>query len=220
MQTRLRSAILHTLIICVLIWFGSTSSRLPQSGLEFAAILSHPHLLSVIFVLTLTLICQYHINYCWLLCRAALRQIHGIHQSLPVTFQMFIVLLVYSLITWLDNAMWRSLASQFDCCTTHLVLDAVRLSFTSLQHFALLVHRINLIQWYIGLPSSVLGITLNGIHIFIVTGSFLYWCVMRLASQRFFIHSCIYLRVLIISYLATSLDTNSFSVLMCHKAVN
>jgi len=62
--------------------------------------------------------------------------------------------------------------------------------------------------------------TLNCIHIFIVTGSFLYWCVMRLASQRFFIHSCIYLRILIISYLATFLGTNSLSVLMCRKAVN
>jgi len=40
---------------------------------------------------------------------------------------------------------------------------------------------------------TVLGMMLNCIHIFIVTGSFLYWCVMRLASQRFFIHSCIYL---------------------------
>jgi len=62
--------------------------------------------------------------------------------------------------------------------------------------------------------------TLNCIHIFIVTGSFLYWCVMRPASQRFFIHSCIYLRILIISYLATFLGTNSLSVLMCRKAVN
>jgi len=63
--------------------------------------------------------------------------------------------------------------------------------------------------------------TLNCIHIFIVTGSFLYWCVTRPASQRFFIiHSCIYLRILIISYLATFLSTNSLSVLMCRKAVN
>jgi len=43
---------------------------------------------------------------------------------------------------------------------------------------------------------SVLGTTLNCIHIFIVTGSFLYWCVMRPASQRFFIHSCICQRFL------------------------
>jgi len=68
--------------------------------------------------------------------------------------------------------------------------------------------------------ACVLGMTLNCIHIFIVTGSFLYWCVMRPASQRFFILSCIYLRILIISYLATFLGTNRFSVLMCRKAVN
>jgi len=43
---------------------------------------------------------------------------------------------------------------------------------------------------------------------------------MRPASQRFFIHSCIYLRILIISYLATFLGTNSLSVLMCRNAVN
>jgi len=68
--------------------------------------------------------------------------------------------------------------------------------------------------------SGVLGMTLNCIHIFIVTGSFLYWCVMRPASQRFFMHSCIYLRILIISYLATFLGTNGLSGLMCRKAVN
>jgi len=62
--------------------------------------------------------------------------------------------------------------------------------------------------------------TLNCIHIFIFTGSFLYWCVMRPASQRFFIHSCIYLRILIISYLATFIGTNSQSVLMYRKAIN
>jgi len=67
----------------------------------------------------------------------------------------------------------------------------------------------------------VLSMTLNCIHIFIVTGSFLYWCAMRPSSQRFFIHSCIYLRIWIISYLATFLiGTNSLSVLMCRKAVN
>jgi len=66
----------------------------------------------------------------------------------------------------------------------------------------------------------VLGMTLHCIHIFIVTGCFLYWCVMRPASQRFFIHSCMYLRILIISYLATFLGTNSLSVLMCSKAIN
>jgi len=43
---------------------------------------------------------------------------------------------------------------------------------------------------------------------------------MRPASQRFFIHSCIYIRTLIISDLATFLGTNSLSVLMCRKAVN
>jgi len=43
---------------------------------------------------------------------------------------------------------------------------------------------------------------------------------MRPASQRFFIHSCIYLRMLIMSYLATFLGTNGLSVLMCRKAVN
>jgi len=43
---------------------------------------------------------------------------------------------------------------------------------------------------------------------------------MRPASQRFFMHSCIYLRILIISYLATFLGTNSLSVPMCHKEVN
>jgi len=67
----------------------------------------------------------------------------------------------------------------------------------------------------------VLGMTLNCIHIFIVTGSFLHWCVMRPASQRFFIHSWIYWRILIISYLATFLSTdNSLYMLMCRKAVN
>jgi len=43
---------------------------------------------------------------------------------------------------------------------------------------------------------------------------------MRSASQRFYIHSCICLRILIISYIATFLGTNSLSVLMCYKAVN
>jgi len=56
--------------------------------------------------------------------------------------------------------------------------------------------------------STVVGVrrmTFNCIHIFIVTGSVLYCCVLRPASQRFFIHSCIYLRILIITYLATFL---------------
>jgi len=43
---------------------------------------------------------------------------------------------------------------------------------------------------------------------------------MRPVSQRFFKHSCIYLWILIISYLATFLGTNSLSVLMCLKSVN
>jgi len=67
---------------------------------------------------------------------------------------------------------------------------------------------------------NVQGMTLNCIHIFFVTGSFLYWWVMRPAGQRFFMHMCIYLRILIISYLETFLGTNSLSVLMCRKAIN
>jgi len=43
---------------------------------------------------------------------------------------------------------------------------------------------------------------------------------MRPASQRFFIHSCIYILIMIISYLETFLGTNSLSVLMCCKAVD
>jgi len=66
----------------------------------------------------------------------------------------------------------------------------------------------------------VLGMTLNCINIFIVTGSFLYWFVMSLCSQCFFICSCIYLWILIMSYFATFIGTNSLSVLMCRKAVN
>jgi len=68
--------------------------------------------------------------------------------------------------------------------------------------------------------SDVQVMTLNFIHIFIVTGNFLYGCVMRPASQRFFIYSCICLRILIISYLATFLGTNSLSVRMSRKAIN
>jgi len=55
---------------------------------------------------------------------------------------------------------------------------------------------------------------------FIVCGSFLYCCVMRPASQRFFIHNYIHLRILFISNLVTFFGTNSLSVLMCRKAVN
>jgi len=65
--------------------------------------------------------------------------------------------------------------------------------------------------------SCWVGMTLNCIHIFIVTDSFLYWCVMRPASQRFFIHNCIHLRILIISNLVTFLGTNSLSVLNAVK---
>jgi len=79
---------------------------------------------------------------------------------------------------------------------------------------------IQLLCCVVVLSSAVQGMTLNCIYIFIITGSFLYWCVMRPASQRFFIHSCIYLRILIISYLATFLGSNSLSVLICRKAVN
>jgi len=43
---------------------------------------------------------------------------------------------------------------------------------------------------------------------------------IKRVSQRFFIHSCIYLRILIISYLATFLCTNSLSVQMCRKALS
>jgi len=64
------------------------------------------------------------------------------------------------------------------------------------------------------------GMTLNCIHIFFVTDSFLYLCVMRPASQHFFIHSCVCLRILVISCLATFLGTSSLSVLVCRKAVN
>jgi len=88
-------------------------------------------------------------------------------------------------------------------------------SWTPLHHCCFLCMSMTMIRYI-----CVQGMTLNCIHIFIVTGSFLYWCVMRPASQRFFIYSCIYLQILIISYLATFLGTNSLSVLMCRKAVN
>jgi len=42
---------------------------------------------------------------------------------------------------------------------------------------------------------------------------------VRRASQRFFIHSCIYLRILIISYLASFLGTDSLSVLIFCSSV-
>jgi len=75
------------------------------------------------------------------------------------------------------------------------------------------------ITWMCDFSLYVLGVTLNCIHLFIVTISFIYWCVMRPASLRFFICSSIYLRILS-SYLATFLDTNSLAVLKCRKAVN
>jgi len=56
----------------------------------------------------------------------------------------------------------------------------------------------------------ILGMTLNCIHTFIVTGSFLYWCVIRPASKRFIRHSCIYLRILILSYLQRFLSLIAF----------
>jgi len=43
----------------------------------------------------------------------------------------------------------------------------------------------------------------------------------HVAGQSAFLHTHIYLRILIISYLATFLGTNSLSVLMCRKvAIN
>jgi len=68
-------------------------------------------------------------------------------------------------------------------------------------------------------PSDVWSMTLNCIHIFIVTGSFLYWCVMRSASQRFFIRSCVYLRIFDHILFSNVFGTNSLAVLMCRKAV-
>jgi len=62
--------------------------------------------------------------------------------------------------------------------------------------------------------------TLNCIHIFIITGSFFVLMCHEAGQSAFFIYSCIYLQILIISYLATYLGTNSLSVLMCCKAVN
>jgi len=71
----------------------------------------------------------------------------------------------------------------------------------------------------IATPSDVQGMTLNCIHIFIVTGS-LFVLMCREASQSAFLYKHIYLRILIISYLATFLGTNSLSMLMRRKAVN
>jgi len=99
----------------------------------------------------------------------------------------------------------------------NLIVCQTRLSHMVIVHFLSLVLISGTVSYH---TSTVLGMTLNWIHIFIVTGSFLYWCVIMPANQRFFIHSCIYLRILIISYLATFLGSNSLSVLMCRKAVN
>jgi len=52
----------------------------------------------------------------------------------------------------------------------------------------------------------VQGMTLKCIPIFIVTGSFLYWCVLRPASQRFFIQL----------YLSTNFDHILFSNVSWH----
>jgi len=105
-------------------------------------------------------------------------------------------------------------------CTVSLKIHrALSFYFRSVRKFALLVY-FQVTGWQLGKYSPycliwVLGMMLSCIHIFIITGSFLYWFVIRSASQRFFIHSCIYLRILIISYLATFLGINSLSVLMC-----
>jgi len=66
----------------------------------------------------------------------------------------------------------------------------------------------------------VMGLTLNCIHIFIVTGSYFVLMCHEAVQSAFLIHSFIYLRIVIISYLATFLGTNSLSVLMCRKAIN
>jgi len=66
--------------------------------------------------------------------------------------------------------------------------------------------------------------TLNCIHIFIVTGSSLYWCAMRPTNQHFFIHSCIYLRILIISCSTSTIlgsnGLNSTDVPLSKKQTN
>jgi len=70
------------------------------------------------------------------------------------------------------------------------------------------VHDLDLGKWSYSLH-SVLGMTLNCIHIFIVTGSLLYWCVMRPTSQRFFIGPTQL-------YLSTDLDHILFSNVSWH----
>jgi len=66
---------------------------------------------------------------------------------------------------------------------------------------------------------SASDMTLKCIHNFIVTSSFLYWCVMRPISQRFFIHSCIYLCIFY-HILLSNFSWHCRSVLMCRKEVN
>jgi len=58
-------------------------------------------------------------------------------------------------------------------------------------------------------PVACPGMTLNCIHIFIITGSFLYDVLAGQSDQRFFIHNCIDLRIWIISSLATFPGTKS-----------
>jgi len=99
------------------------------------------------------------------------------------------------------------------------------------QHYFIhiCIYLIILIIYDLSTSFYVLGMALNCIHTeccpghdvnFIVAGSFLYSCVIRPASHRFFIHSCIFLRILIITYWATFLGTNSLFVLMCRKTIN
>jgi len=85
------------------------------------------------------------------------------------------------------------------CCTVELNLSHPRCSFLCYRALHLIMH--------VDSSQHVQGMTLNCIHIFIVTGSFLYWCVMRLASQSFFIHSF---------YLFTNLDNILFSNVTWH----
>jgi len=65
---------------------------------------------------------------------------------------------------------------------------------------------------------------INCIHISLSLDSFFYWCIWDrpVSVSSYTLHSCIYLRILIISYLATFLgtNTNSLSVLISRKAVN
>jgi len=100
-------------------------------------------------------------------------------------------------------------AAHTQYCRTRCVLHRTFVKYVYIQHLLVMFHSVTHVQ----------GMTLNCIHIFIVTGSFLYWCVIKVVSLRFFIQSRIYLRIFSISYLATFLGTSQ-SVLMCRKAVN